>query len=252
MSPVKTFDEDSSNIDEGKIDILSIPRPHIASEGFSAVPGAHNPSFSNFMIVPSRTVFPPEIQSDDNGNFSVRQTTALASLERRTVMACQGHDAALNTNSGFYGSAVPTAMNTTPSSKDLYVMAKAPLDPGIRQDAASNPNSGVYGSVIPTAINTKPDVEFNVSMVRFLPTVHETYRSSRQLYDMANAPSDQGIRQDEASNTNSGVYGSVIPTAINTKPDVEFNASMVRSLPIVQKTYRSSKQLYDMAHVPSD
>ena len=69
MSPIKTFDEHPSNTDEEKINVQSIPRPYIASERSSADPVADNPSFSSFMIVPSRTVFPPEIQSDHNGNL---------------------------------------------------------------------------------------------------------------------------------------------------------------------------------------
>jgi hypothetical protein len=47
-------------------------------------------------------------------------------------MARQGEDATLNTNFGFHGSAIPTAMNTKPSSKELYNMGNlAPVDQGI-------------------------------------------------------------------------------------------------------------------------
>jgi hypothetical protein len=129
MRPLKTFDEHFSNTHEEDLNVLSIPRSYIASESSSVGPVADNPSFSNPMIVTSRTVFPPEIQSDDNRNLSIRQTTASASSEKRTVLARQGQDAASNTNSGFYVSATPTAINTKPSSKHLFNdMAKAPLD----------------------------------------------------------------------------------------------------------------------------
>jgi hypothetical protein len=39
--------EHSSNKDKGKINVLSIPRPYIASESSSIGPVADNPSFSN-------------------------------------------------------------------------------------------------------------------------------------------------------------------------------------------------------------
>jgi hypothetical protein len=128
MRPVKTFDEHFSNTHEEDLNVLSIRRPYIASESSSAGPVADNPSFSNPMIVTSRMVFPPEIQSDDNRSFSIRQTTASVSSEKRTVLARQGQDAAWNTNSGFFGCAIPTEINTKPSSTQLYDMAKAPLD----------------------------------------------------------------------------------------------------------------------------
>jgi hypothetical protein len=129
MNPVKTFDEESSNIDEGKINLLSIHRPYITSESFSADPVADNLPFSNPMIVASRMSFPPEIQSDNNGNLPIRPTISLASLDRRTVMARHSQDATSNANS-FYSPAIHTAMNTKPSSKQLYDMTKAPLDQG--------------------------------------------------------------------------------------------------------------------------
>jgi hypothetical protein len=110
---------------EGNINLLSIHRPYITSESSSVDPVADNPPFSNPMIVASRMSFPPEIQSDNNGNLPIRPTISLASLDRRTVMARHGQDATSNPNSGFYGSAIPTAMNMKPSSKQLY---EAPLD----------------------------------------------------------------------------------------------------------------------------
>lgn len=57
-------------------------------------------------------------------------------------MARHGQDATSNTNSGFDGSGIPTAMNTKPSSKQLYDMTKAPLDQGKTKALKTvNPNT---------------------------------------------------------------------------------------------------------------
>jgi hypothetical protein len=86
------------------------------------------------MIAPSSPSFPPEIQSEQysgRGNIPMRHTTTLASLEKRTVMARQGPDAASNSNSGFYTSAISPTINAMPSSNQLYDATKAPLNHGI-------------------------------------------------------------------------------------------------------------------------
>ena len=100
MISVKTFDEHYSNSNEGKINLNS-STPNPISGNLYYV--------SNDTISPSRPVFPPEIQSDseDNGNFSIRRITTLASLEKGTVMAPQGRQGqgtVSNPNSRFYGS----------------------------------------------------------------------------------------------------------------------------------------------------
>jgi len=137
--PVSASNEHSSSIDEGKIrDIYvppsqSTPSPRPYTIGESSAP-TDNSSFPNPMISPSGPTFPPEIQSEQysgHGGIPTRQTTILASLEKRTVMARQGPDAASNANSGFYSSAIFPTINAMPSSNQLYDATRVPLNHGI-------------------------------------------------------------------------------------------------------------------------
>lgn len=139
LVPASTSNERSSSIDEGKIrDIYvppsqSTPSPRPYTTGESSAP-TDNSSFSGPMIAPSGPSFPPEIQSEQysgRGNIPMRQTTTLASLEKRTVMARQGPDTASNSNSGFYTSAISPTINAMSSSNQLYDATKAPLNQGI-------------------------------------------------------------------------------------------------------------------------
>jgi len=145
-SPVaaSVSNERSFGIDEGKISDTYIPqtqstpspRPYAVSESTSPGPPINNPSFSNPMIVPSTPMFPPEIQSEDypgDGNVPIRQTTTLATLEKRTIMARQGPDALLNANSGFYSSAISGSSNAKPSSNQVYDTARVPFNQGIQR-----------------------------------------------------------------------------------------------------------------------
>ena len=133
--------EHSSSIDEEKIrdsyipHIQSMPssRPDAVSESTQPDAPTDNPSFSNPMIVPSNPIFPPEIQSDNypgDGNVPIRQTT-MATLEKRAIMARQGHDAPSNVNSGFYSSAISGSLNARPSANQLYDTTRVPFNQGV-------------------------------------------------------------------------------------------------------------------------
>jgi hypothetical protein len=85
-------------------------------------------------MVPSTLIFPPEIQSEDypgRGSLPIKPTTTLASLEKHTIMARQGPNAASNTNPGFYSSAMSASINAKPSSTQLYDTTRVPLNQGI-------------------------------------------------------------------------------------------------------------------------
>jgi hypothetical protein len=97
-------------------------------------PTTNNSSFSNPMMVPSTPIFPPEIQSEDYpgyGSLAIKPTTTLASLEKRTIMARQGPNAASNANPGFYSSAMSVSINEKPPSNQLDDTTKVPLNQGI-------------------------------------------------------------------------------------------------------------------------
>jgi len=143
-SPVaaSVSNEHSPSIDEGKIKDTYSPQsqstpsalPYAVSESTSPDPPTDT-SFSNPMRVPSSPIFPPEIQSEDypgDGNVPIRQTTlATLPVEKRTIMTRQGPDAPLNTNSGFYSSAISGSMNAKLSSNQLYDTTRVPFNQGI-------------------------------------------------------------------------------------------------------------------------
>jgi hypothetical protein len=132
--------------------------PHYVGPG----PTTNNSSFLNPTIVPSPLSFPPEIQSEDypgHGSLAIKPTTTMASLEKRTIMARQGPNAASNTNPGFYSSAMSASTNEKPPSNQLYDTTKVPLNQGIS-----------------TKMNTQS--------------------SSNRLSDMAKSPLKQGSEKD--------------------------------------------------------
>ena len=100
------------------------PPPYTVGETTLAGLPTDNSLFLNPTIVPSTPIFPPEIQSKDypgHFNIPIRQTTTLASLEKRPFMARRGPDSPLNANSGFYmTSAISAPINAKPSSNQLY------------------------------------------------------------------------------------------------------------------------------------
>ena len=130
--------EHFSSIDEGKIRdiyVQSMPssRPDAVSESTQPDSPTDNPSYSNAKIVPSTSIFPQEIQSDEypgDGNVPIRQTT-WATLEKRAIMAHQGPDAASNANSGFYSSANSGSLNAKPSSNQIYDTTRVPFNQGV-------------------------------------------------------------------------------------------------------------------------
>ena len=137
---VSVSNERSFVIDEEKIRDTYVPqtqlstpslRPDTVSESTSPT---DNPSFSNPMIAPSSPMFPPEIQSEDypgDGNVPIRQTTTLAGLEKRMIMARQGPDAPSNANSGFYSSAISGSLNAKATPNQVYDFARVPFNQGI-------------------------------------------------------------------------------------------------------------------------
>ncbi|KIM47206.1 hypothetical protein M413DRAFT_23449 [Hebeloma cylindrosporum] len=139
-SPVEASmsNERSSSVDERKIADAYIPqsqstpspRPYAVSESIPPGLPTDNSSFSNPMIV-APPIMHPEIQSEDypgQGTLPMRQTTTLGSMEKRTIMARQGPDAASNTNSGFYTSAISGSITTRPSSNQIYDPTRVPFN----------------------------------------------------------------------------------------------------------------------------
>lgn len=145
------FNEHSSNIGERKtrdtyvLQHQSTPssRPYSVGERIPASPSTDRSSYSNPMIVPT-PIFRPEIQSEGyprHGSLPITQTTTLAPLEKRTMMARQGPDATSNTNTGFYSSVVSASINANPSSNQLYDTTRVPLNHGISATMNMHPSS---------------------------------------------------------------------------------------------------------------